>query len=90
MKEFLFEVGRVVRSKQGRDKNRIFVIAEVISEDYVKIVDGDLRKLSNLKLKKVKHLHSTPHMLDIFSIEKLSDSDVRKALIKYQPKCEKE
>lgn len=49
-------IGQVVRSRAGRDKGRIFLVIEVIDDQYIKVVDGDLRKLDNPKLKKIKHL----------------------------------
>ncbi len=49
-------IGQVARSVSGRDKGRIFLILNVIDEHYVSIIDGDLRKLDNPKVKKIKHL----------------------------------
>ncbi len=49
-------VGRVCRSKSGRDKGRYFLIKEVVDGQYVYVVDGVVRKLSKPKLKKLKHL----------------------------------
>jgi ribosomal protein L14E/L6E/L27E len=49
-------VGQVVKSRAGRDKGNIFLVLEIVDEDHVLIVDGDLRKLDNPKKKKIKHL----------------------------------
>ncbi|HEY4543590.1 MAG TPA: KOW domain-containing RNA-binding protein [Tissierellaceae bacterium] len=49
-------IGQVVKSKAGRDKGRLFIVIEVVDDEFVYIVDGDLRKLDKPKLKKVKHL----------------------------------
>jgi ribosomal protein L14E/L6E/L27E len=49
-------IGQVVKSKAGRDKGRIFIIVEIIDDKYVRICDGELRKVSKPKQKKVKHL----------------------------------
>jgi ribosomal protein L14E/L6E/L27E len=49
-------VGQVVKSRAGRDKGRIFLVLDIIDDDHVTIVDGDLRKLDNPKKKKIKHL----------------------------------
>ena len=49
-------VGQVVRSKSGRDKDRIFIVMDIVDEYYVMIADGDLRKWDKPKKKKVKHL----------------------------------
>lgn len=50
------KIGQIVKSKAGRDKNRYFVIKELIDKDYVTIVNGTLRKVDKPKKKKIKHL----------------------------------
>jgi len=50
------QIGQLVKSKAGRDKGKLFIIKEIINDKYVYIVDGELRKISNPKKKKVKHL----------------------------------
>ncbi len=49
-------VGQIVSSKAGRDKDRLFVIIDIIDDQYVLIADGDLRKIEKPKKKKVRHL----------------------------------
>ncbi len=49
-------VGQVVKSRAGRDKGNIFLVLNIVDEEHVLIVDGDLRKLDNPKKKKIKHL----------------------------------
>lgn len=49
-------VGQVVKSRAGRDKGNIFLVLSIIDEEYVLIVDGNLRKLDKPKKKKAKHL----------------------------------
>lgn len=49
-------IGQVVKSRAGRDKGRIFLVLDIIDDQHVSIVDGDLRKLDNPKRKKIKHL----------------------------------
>lgn len=51
-----FCAGDIVISKAGRDKDKHFVVIEVIDEQYVFIADGDLRRVDNPKRKKWKHL----------------------------------
>lgn len=51
-----FQVGQFVRSKAGRDKDRIFIIIDKIDENYLLLVDGDLRKVESPKKKKIKHI----------------------------------
>ena len=49
-------VGQVVMSKAGRDKGKVFLVLDIIDDDYVSIIDGISRKLDNPKRKKIKHL----------------------------------
>jgi LSU ribosomal protein L14E len=44
-------IGRIVKSKAGRDKDRIFIIVGVADEKHVLIADGDLRKIEKPKKK---------------------------------------
>lgn len=52
-------LGRVVYSKSGRDKGKLFIIIEVVNENYVMLVDGDMRTIENPKLKNTRHIHYT-------------------------------
>lgn len=77
--------GQVVKSKAGRDKSRVFVIIDIIDDSFVLVADGDLRKLSSPKKKKVKHLIIYNTVLEEFanmlkSNEKINDATVRKLL----------
>lgn len=92
MNDFSFEVGRIVVSKQGRDKGRAFIVLELINENFVMLIDGDLRKLSKPKLKKVKHLRSTPYMANDFiskliNKQNILDSDIRKEIDRIREEC---
>ena len=49
-------IGQVVKSKAGRDKNRKFLVLDIIDDNFVLLVDGDLRKYDSPKMKKVKHI----------------------------------
>ncbi len=49
-------IGQVVSSKSGRDKDKIFIVIDILDDKYVLIADGDLRKVEKPKKKKVKHL----------------------------------
>jgi len=50
------EIGQFVKSKAGRDKDKIFLVIGYVDAAYVLIADGDLRKIESPKRKKVKHL----------------------------------
>lgn len=58
------EFGSVVLATAGRDKGRFFLIVEVVDDNFVRIADGDTRKLATPKLKKKKHLKTTETRLD--------------------------
>ena len=51
------QVGDVVKSLKGRDKDNLFLVISVDGEK-AKIVDGRVRKVLTPKLKKVKHLET--------------------------------
>ena len=56
--------GDIVYSKSGRDEGRYFAVVEIIDEGFVRIADGDLRRIKNAKLKNVKHLRATGDRLE--------------------------
>ena len=81
----MYSLGDVVCSAAGRDARRYFVVVEVIDEQYVRIADGALRKLSSPKKKKQKHLVRTGQTLEniaqkLASGPKIFDSEIRNAL----------
>lgn len=49
-------IGQIVKSKAGRDKDRVFIIVDIVDDVYVLIADGDLRRVEKPKKKKIKHL----------------------------------
>jgi len=82
-----YQVGQIIYSKCGRDKSKPFIILD-IKDNYLYLVDGDLRKLENPKKKKMKHVQLTKfvdeNIKDIILNRKyLLDSDVRTAILKY-------
>ncbi len=84
------ELAQYVRSKAGRDRDRIFLIFEIIDENYVYIVDGDLRRLENPKKKKIKHLEKIKRVSERLknSIEqgqKINNAFVRKEIEQIRP-----
>ena len=49
-------IGKVVRSKAGRDANHLYVVIGQLDNDYVFIVNGKTKTLEKPKKKKIKHL----------------------------------
>ena len=85
MNSFPMEVGRVVLSRAGRDQGHVFVIVDVIDENYVAIANGCQRKVDNPKKKKIKHLVAKPELLEeirekFFAKKRIFDSEVRNKL----------
>lgn len=79
------KLGSVVKSKQGRDEGKLFLVVSIVNEEYVHLLDGNLRKLGNEKLKKTKHVKSVYKDLPELTAQLSSglyvnDSDIRKAL----------
>ena len=81
-------VGEIVRSKAGRDEGRYFFVRSIIDDNYVLIVDGDLRKLENPKKKKIKHLEATGQVIKhvkekLEGYGRISNSEMKKILAVY-------
>ena len=79
------ELGRVVRALAGREKGNLFIITGIISDEYVLIADGEKRKLSAPKKKKIKHLDFKPEVMEgiankILEGRKVFDAEVKSAL----------
>lgn len=83
------KIGQIVKSKAGRDKGRIFLVCRVLDEQHALVCDGDLRKLSSPKKKKLKHLVIYNTVLTEFADklqcnENLDDAFLRKLLEPYK------
>ncbi|MFA5523669.1 MAG: KOW domain-containing RNA-binding protein [Tissierellales bacterium] len=82
-------LGQVVRSKAGRDKGKVFVIQDVVDNEYVLIIDGDYRKLENPKKKKIRHLIVYKTVIEDLNEkfrtkQKINDAYIRKALDQFK------
>lgn len=84
-----FEIGCLVRSLAGHDKDSFFIIIKQDAE-YVYVADGKLRSLYKPKRKKKKHVQLTREK-DVLLQEKLmSGGHVTDEEIKFFIKCWKE
>ncbi len=82
------KVGSVVFSKAGRDQGKFYVVTEIVDDNYVKIADGDLRRVDTPKLKKIKHLKAQGEVLEKLADKfeegkKVFDAEVKSALRAY-------
>lgn len=50
------KTGDVVISKAGHDRGRLYMVIEVVSQDFVKVADGERRTTDSPKTKRRKHL----------------------------------
>jgi len=72
-------LGKLFFSKCGRDRGLALVVLSVCGE-YAAVADGDLRRLSNPKKKKMKHLQPTNTVVNLSYVRGLQDADIRKLL----------
>lgn len=84
----MYTKGQVVFSKCGRDKTRPFIVFD-FDDEYVYLVDGDLRKLEKPKKKKIIHVQMCKDVITDICKKLddnlyLTDADIRKALEAYK------
>lgn len=77
--------GDIVYSKAGRDKDKFFIVLEVIDSEYVLLADGGLREVARPKKKKMKHLKKTIIKAELISRklannEKVTNTDLKRIL----------
>lgn len=84
------DLGSIVQSLAGRDKGNLFIVVE-IDENYVYLVDGDIRKVENPKRKKIKHVELT-RFFDgniaerIAKKNKITNQDIKRVIKEIQEK----
>ena len=76
--------GSVVLSKQGRDKDNLYLCVGVEGQ-FAYIADGKTHRLCKSKKKNIKHLKHTGHTLDVIAQKlkenkKVFDSEVNSSL----------
>ena len=82
-----YEIGMLVRSKSGHDQGKVYVIMDMQAE-YLFLVDGKIRKLSNPKKKSKKHVQGVHLILDEIVQKKqnntLIDENIKRAIKLYE------
>ena len=82
------QYGQVVKSKAGRDKDKIFVIIDIKGE-YAYLADGNLRRIEKPKQKKIKHIQPTNYIIQeikekLIRDKKVTNVEIRKNLAVYK------
>ncbi|MCT4686298.1 KOW domain-containing RNA-binding protein [Vallitalea sp.] len=82
------QYGQVVKSKAGRDKDKIFVIINIKGE-YAYLADGNLRRIEKPKQKKLKHIQPTNHVIyeikeKLIRDKKVTNVEIRRNLAVYK------
>lgn len=79
------EIGQIIISKAGRDAGRLFIVIDKVDEQFILLVDGDLRKVDRPKKKKIKHVAKTNRISGFIQKklkqnEKITNAMVRKEI----------
>lgn len=79
------EVGSIVYSIRGRDSGRFYIVVEVVDDKFIKIADGELRRIDKPKLKQIKHVKtdgsSIPKLAEkLKEGKKIFDAEIRSSL----------
>ena len=72
--------GTVVKSLQGHDKGRFYVVVG-LEDGMLLLCDGKTKLLKSPKKKKIKHVDVTNKVIDLDSYNPLYDAHIRKELI---------
>lgn len=59
--ESKFNIGDIIISLSGHDKNQLFIVVSIDKNGYLGIINGGLRKKSKPKLKNPKHVNFVAH-----------------------------
>lgn len=81
-----YEIGSLVRSMAGHDKDSLFIIIRQDAE-YAYLADGKLRRLDKTKRKKKKHMQIIGVKDDNLQEKLMSGGHVTDEEIKYFIKC---
>ena len=79
------EKAYIVQSVAGRDKGNPFLVKEVVSDEFILLIDGKGRRVDKPKLKKQKHVtfldeNHTRTGDKIRNGEKVTNAEVRRVL----------
>ncbi|HHU92625.1 MAG TPA: RNA-binding protein [Halanaerobiaceae bacterium] len=84
-----YSLGEIVISKAGRDAGKHYIIVGLEKENYVKIANGDTRRIENPKRKNVKHLYFTGDVIEELAIwlenkKRIRNEDLKRFIKDYE------
>ena len=80
------EIGDIVKSISGHDKNQYFIVVSIDKNGYFAIIDGDTRKRNKPKKKNPKHLLKIAHdeaILNKVNSKIATDAEIYKMIKAY-------
>lgn len=88
MKNKTAEIGGICQSKQGRDKDRYYIIVGLNADGTIAVADGNFKKLATPKNKNFRHLRLLPEKAETIGAKLLEgrqvyDSEIYSALKSY-------
>ena len=87
--EQIYEIGDVVKSVSGHDKNRLYLVVSIDKSGKIGIIDGRYREKANPKIKNPKHLIKIAHsdeLVDKYNSKIVTNAEIYKAIKVYQDK----
>lgn len=87
--ETSLEIGSLVESIMGRDKNTIYMVADITNNGKIVLVNGDTRTFSHPKIKNAKHVKQlgfvVSHLKEKMQSNKnIFDAEVYSSIKKYK------
>lgn len=78
-----YEIGMLVQSKSGHDQGTVYVIMDMQGE-YLFLVDGTIKKMSNPKKKNKKHVqridYVLPEFMDLYQNDAIRDDYIKRQI----------
>ena len=78
-----YEIGMLVQSKSGHDQGTVYVIMDM-QGDYLFLVDGTIKKMSNPKKKNKKHVQRSDSVLhefmDLYQNDAIRDDYIKRQI----------
>ncbi len=83
-----FKIYDIVQSIAGRDQGNIYIINELIDNNYVNLIDGKAKTICKPKKKKYKHIiklgnDESEKIAELKQNNIFNDGEIRKILKKY-------